>query len=75
MPFKESNRYYRGRVVAALRQLPPGDTLDLPKLGPLVKDGYMADDAIWLSTVVSGLVRDGLAAWTNETATQVTLPR
>ena len=75
VPFKESNRYYRGRVVAALRQLPPGDTLDLPKLGPLVKDGYMADDAIWLSTVVSGLVRDGLAAWTNETATQVTLPR
>lgn len=73
--FKESNRYFRGRVVAALRDLPQGATLSLAELGPLVKAEYMADDRLWLITLVVGLVRDGLAAWANEEETEVTLPR
>lgn len=59
-PFKGSNRWYRGRVVDALRSLPHGVVMPLSELGPLVKPEYGADDAAWLRTVVAGLERDGL---------------
>lgn len=73
--FKTSNRFYRGRVVAALRDLPMGATLDLTALGPLVKPDYTSVDRLWLITVVEGLVRDRLAVWANEAQTEVTLPK
>src|SRR5262249_29595724 len=37
-PFERSSRYYRGRIVAALRVLAPGESLPLASLGPCVKD-------------------------------------
>jgi A/G-specific adenine glycosylase len=60
-PFKGSNRWYRGRIVAALRSVPPGASLSFDALGPQVKPDYQATDAPWLRTLVQGLVRDGLA--------------
>lgn len=60
-PFTGSNRYFRGRVVDALRQLAEGASISLSALGPQVKDDYSEADRAWLEGVVAGLVRDGLA--------------
>jgi A/G-specific adenine glycosylase len=62
-PFVGSNRYFRGRAVAALRALPPGTTLDLAKLGPQVRPDYTPEDEAWLVALLNGLERDGLVVW------------
>jgi A/G-specific adenine glycosylase len=59
-PYAGSNRWYRGRVVAALRDVPAGHTLTLAALGPLVRDDYVDELHDWLSALVDGLARDGL---------------
>ena len=59
-PFTSTSRYFRGRALAALRSLEPGETLALPALGPLVKPGWTAEDLPWLLGIVAGLARDGL---------------
>lgn len=74
-PFKTSNRYFRGRVVAALSALPAGTALDLAVLGAQIKSDSAPTDADWLRGVVAGLVRDSLAAWADAEQTQVMLPR
>lgn len=58
--FVGSRRYYRGRIIAALRDLSPGATLAPSALGPLVKPDYTAQDLAWLSDLLTGLARDGL---------------
>jgi len=68
-PFQESNRYFRGRVVAALRELPPERSesgLDLRSLGPLVRTDFAEAHLPWLQEVVAGLSRDGLALLAEE---------
>lgn len=60
VPFKESNRYFRGRVVDALRNHAEGE-LPLAELGPLVRPGFVDADVPWMIEVVRGLERDGLA--------------
>jgi A/G-specific adenine glycosylase len=61
-PFTSTSRYYRGRVVEALRGLAPGESLRLDALGPRVKPDYAGEaDAEWLRGLVAGLARDGLA--------------
>ncbi|MFN8593457.1 MAG: A/G-specific adenine glycosylase [Thermomicrobiales bacterium] len=61
--FEESPRYFRGRIVEALRELPANDDvgLTLAELGPRVRPGFSSEDLPWLETLVSGLQRDGLA--------------
>ncbi|MFO7167423.1 MAG: A/G-specific adenine glycosylase [Chloroflexota bacterium] len=59
-PFAGSNRWYRGRIVDALRALPAGERLPLVALGPRIKPDYAPDDAPWLGALVDGLARDGL---------------
>ncbi len=59
-PFAGSSRYFRGRIVAALRTLPPGAALTLAELGPQVRPEYGGDDEGWLVALIEGLVRDGL---------------
>jgi A/G-specific adenine glycosylase len=66
-----SNRFYRGRVIEALRQIRPGETLPLPVLGHRVKEGFAEGDMPWLRALVDGLARDGLLALQDE---QVRLP-
>ncbi|MGI8475007.1 MAG: A/G-specific adenine glycosylase [Thermomicrobiales bacterium] len=63
-PFAESNRFYRGRVVAALRDLAALGEPDVPlaELGPRVREGFAAEHMPWLDGVVQGLVKDGLAS-------------
>ena len=62
-PFAGSNRYYRGRVLAALRDLPAdaGNGVDLRTLGSRVRADFTDADVPWLYEVVRGLTRDGLA--------------
>jgi A/G-specific adenine glycosylase len=67
-PFTSTTRYFRGRIIAALRALAAGEALTLGELGPLVKAEYRAEDAPWLRELVSGLARDGLARLTPDAA-------
>ncbi len=59
-PYVASNRFYRGRLVAALRDAPNDAALALNELGPRLKDDWTADDAAWLAGVAQGLANDGL---------------
>ncbi len=67
-PFEGSNRYYRGRVVEALRGLSDGETLDLTRLGPKVREDFSSEHLDWLAGIVDGLRQDGLAEIAEETA-------
>lgn len=61
-PFTSTTRYFRGRILHALRALDAGDALSLAALGPLVKPAFDATaDLPWLRELVAGLARDGLA--------------
>jgi A/G-specific adenine glycosylase len=66
-PFKESNRYFRGRVVDALRDRREGG-ITLAELGPLVRPAFEQADVPWLIELVQGLERDGLAKVAEESA-------
>ncbi len=67
-PFKESNRYFRGRVVDALRDRPQGG-ITVAELGPLLRPAFEEADVPWLLEIVHGLERDGLATIAEEPAT------
>jgi A/G-specific adenine glycosylase len=61
--FAGSNRYYRGRVVDALREVTHEEAsgVTLRELGPRIRPGFTDADLPWLYEVVQGLGRDGLA--------------
>jgi A/G-specific adenine glycosylase len=58
-PFRNSTRYYRGRIVHALRALPPGASMTQRSLCASLphRDGL---DAARLSEIIRSLHRDGL---------------
>ncbi len=62
-PFESTKRFYRGRIVEALRALPADESSGIPltELGVKVRDGFSSDDLPWLRELVEGLERDGLA--------------
>ena len=78
-PFTHTTRYFRGRIIAALRALEPGMSLGLDELGPLVKPDFSgardADDLRWLRELVDGLARDGLARFAADATTPDAEPR
>jgi A/G-specific adenine glycosylase len=59
-PFTSSPRYYRGRILAALRQLDGAASLPLPELGQQIKPDFAAADLPWLANLATDLARDGL---------------
>jgi A/G-specific adenine glycosylase len=61
LPFEQTSRYYRGRIVDALRELPPDARLPLAALGPRIKPDFTEADLPWLRKLAQGLARDGLA--------------
>jgi A/G-specific adenine glycosylase len=67
-PYAGSNRFYRGRAVEALRELPAGAAMPLAELGRRVKAGFGDADAAWLRKLVEGLERDGLLVLEGEAA-------
>jgi A/G-specific adenine glycosylase len=73
--FEGSRRWYRGRIVDALRALPPGDSLALESLGERIKPDYAPGDRDWLLELTTALARDGLVAVVErEGAVSVSLP-
>jgi A/G-specific adenine glycosylase len=62
-PFESTSRYYRGRIVEALRALPADEPTGIPlaELGPRVREGFTSKDLPWLRDLIDGLERDGLA--------------
>ncbi|MCA9876932.1 MAG: A/G-specific adenine glycosylase [Thermomicrobiales bacterium] len=66
--FETSSRYYRGRIVEALRALPegPSSSIRLGDLGPQLRDEFDEADLPWLAGLVTGLQRDGLATLAEE---------
>lgn len=67
-PFEGSRRWFRGRLVDALRALPRGAALPLAELGPLLKPGFTPDELPWLRELAAGLARDGLVALEGDAA-------
>ncbi|HLW00444.1 MAG TPA: A/G-specific adenine glycosylase [Ktedonobacterales bacterium] len=61
-PFTSTTRYFRGRIVDALRLLAPGERMNLMELGPQVKADFSAADLAWLFGLTQRLARDGLIA-------------
>jgi A/G-specific adenine glycosylase len=62
-PFESTSRFYRGRIVEALRALPADEPAGMPlaDLGPKVREGFTSEDLPWLRDLIDGLERDGLA--------------
>jgi A/G-specific adenine glycosylase len=61
IPFEETPRYFRGRIVDALRELPPGERVTLRRLGSLIANGKGTpspdDVAVWVEALeAAGLV-------------------
>jgi A/G-specific adenine glycosylase len=65
-PFTQSDRYFRGRIVALLRTLPPEQRLSLAELGPRIKSSYTEADLPWLQRLVNRLAHDGLVDYQEE---------
>ncbi len=60
-PFERSTRYYRGRIIDALRALPRGGTIAITTLPSLIATApLLADDQV--REFVAALQRDGLVA-------------
>ena len=66
-----SNRYFRGRIVAILRELPAGATMPLDTLGPRVKDGWTTEELPWLTNIVRALAEEGLIVLQGEDGEQI----
>jgi A/G-specific adenine glycosylase len=68
--FEESDRFYRGRVLATLRSLgddgadPSG--IDLRDLGRAIRGDFQDEHLDWLGGLVRGLSKDGLAVLNEE---------
>ena len=78
VPFEQTTRYFRGRIVDACRSLRPGETASLDDLGRVLRAAYDPDDAeqrAWVAGLVAGLHRDGLLAVDDSTGdVRVSLP-
>jgi A/G-specific adenine glycosylase len=59
-PFKESRRYYRGRVIEYLRGLHAGESVDIDELGHLIKPDFALSDTGWFQKLINDLEVDGL---------------
>ena len=63
VPFTSTARYFRGRIIATLRDLPGDESLSLAELGPRIREGFAEADMPWLRALLARLERDGLLCW------------
>ena len=61
-PFQGSRRYYRGRIVAQLRELAPGRATPVYRLGAALKPDFVEADLPWLLDLLQRLESDGLVS-------------
>jgi A/G-specific adenine glycosylase len=61
--YEDSNRYYRGRVLAELREISCAGTvgIDLRDLGRRIRPDFDETEPSWLHAAVESLCKDGLA--------------
>jgi A/G-specific adenine glycosylase len=61
--YEDTNRYFRGRVLAALREISHegNEGIELRELGRRVKPDFDERDPYWLYAAVESLCKDGLA--------------
>lgn len=61
--YEDSNRYYRGKVLAELREISYAGTegIDLRELGRRVRPDFDEREISWLHAAVESLRKDGLA--------------
>ena len=59
--YEDSNRFWRGRVLATLRHAPAAG-VSLRELGIALRERSGEGDLAWIRTVVESLEKDGLAA-------------
>lgn len=61
--YEDSNRYYRGKVLAELREISYAGTesIDLRELGRRVRPDFHERETSWLQAAVESLRKDGLA--------------
>ncbi len=59
--FVGSRRYYRGRIVAYLRDLPAGALAPLATILDATKSAWRPEDQSWLESIVRELADEGLA--------------
>jgi A/G-specific adenine glycosylase len=67
VPFEQTNRYFRGRIVDALREH-EGEGVALSEIGPILRNDFSDEHMAWLVELVNGLERDGLAKVAEEEA-------
>jgi A/G-specific adenine glycosylase len=60
VPFERTTRYLRGRIVDALRDVPPGVSLALGELIALLEPIVPADRVVEIPAVASALIDEGL---------------
>ncbi len=72
--YEGSNRYYRGRVLAVLRETSQ-EGVALRELGEELREGFCEADLPWLRGVVESLRKDGLAKISVESECSVDHPR
>jgi A/G-specific adenine glycosylase len=72
--YAHSDRFYRGRIVEALRAEPSTEGLTPAALGARLRLDFGADDLPWLRTLLRGLARDGLIEWAGEDDSPARLP-
>lgn len=58
--FRGSSRYYRGRIVALLRDTAPAKGINAEDLGGRLRQDYSQSTFPWLLSLLEGLERDGL---------------
>lgn len=59
IPFEQTNRYFRGRMMDYLRSH-EGEGVPLAEIGPAVKPEFTSPDYPWLLELTTALERDGL---------------
>ena len=62
VPFTQTTRYFRGRIVQRLRQLGSGDSLSMEELGQALRPDFGPEHRPWLAELVASLRRDALVA-------------
>ena len=72
-PYLGSTRYYRGRIVEALRGIPNDSSLGVMELGTMIRGDFSSSDLDWLQSILFALRDDGLVSV--EESGDVTLPR
>jgi A/G-specific adenine glycosylase len=61
VPFEGSPRYFRGRIIDVLRELPPGESISVRRIPKLIANSHAAPSQPEVAGLLAQLERQGLA--------------